>query len=298
MRLRRGLTLRQRKIAAGYLFSLPFVLGFIFFFLYPFIQAFIFSVSELTITREGFDLSYKALGNYHYAINVHTTFLRVFVETILNMLVNVPLVLAFSFFAAMIINQKFKGRFLARIIFFLPVIMSAGIIIQMDQSDMISQLMHRADHSAFIFGGAGLRNFLINTELPLPVIDFILNAVDRIPDIINASGIQILIFLAGLQSISPSIYEAAEVEGASRWECFWLITLPLLSPILIANAVYTIIDTFTTPKNEVVMLIREVSIRGTGYGISMAMAVMYFITILLIIGILIKIASRWVFYQE
>ena len=298
MKLRRGLTLRQRKVVAGYLFSLPFILGFIFFFLYPFIQSFIFSMNELTISREGFDLTYNALGNYHYAINVHTTFFRVFIETILNMMVNVPLVLAFSFFAAMVINQKFKGRFLARIIFFLPVIMSAGIIIQMDQSDMISQLMHRSDQTAFVFGGAGLRNFLINAELPLSVIDFILNAVERIPDIINASGIQILIFLAGLQSISPSIYEAAEVEGAGRWECFWLITLPLLSPILIANAVYTIIDTFTTPKNELVMLIREVSIRGTGYGISMAMAVMYFIIILIIIGIIMKLASKWVFYQE
>ncbi|MFP4661086.1 MAG: carbohydrate ABC transporter permease [Halanaerobiales bacterium] len=292
------LTLRQRRVAAGYLFSIPFLLGFILFFLYPFIQAFAFSLNELSMTREGFELAFKGLENYHFAINVHKSFFRVFIENIMNMLVHVPLVLAFSFFSALIINQKFRGRFLARLIFFLPVIMSAGIIIQMDTGDMISQLMHGAEQSGFVFGGMGLRYFLYSTNLPMVMIDFVLGAVDRIPDIIQASGIQILIFLAGLQSISPSIYEAADVEGASRWECFWLITLPLLSPIIITNTVYTIIDTFVTPGNEVVMLIREVSMEGAGYGVSMAMAVIYFLSIMILLALIIKIATRWVFYQE
>ncbi|MFP4015567.1 MAG: carbohydrate ABC transporter permease [Halanaerobiales bacterium] len=292
------LTLRQRRVAAGYLFSLPFLLGFALFFLYPFIQAFIFSLNDLSMTREGFELAFKGLANYHFAINVHQDFFRVFIETILNMLLNVPLVLAFSFFAALIINQKFKGRFLARLIFFLPVIMSAGIVIQMDMNDMVSQLMHGANEGGFIFGGAGLTGLLVNAGLPFGVIRFILNSVNRIPDIISASGIQILIFLAGLQSISPSIYEAAEVEGASGWENFWLITLPLLSPIIITNTVYTIIDTFVTPSNEVVMLIRDVYLDGAGYGASMAMAVIYFVTIMLLLAIILKVATRWVFYQE
>lgn len=219
-------------------------------------------------------------------------------ETILDTITNVPLVLAFSFFAALVLNQRFKGRFLARTIFFLPVILSAGIIIQMDIDDMVTQLLHGARNAELIFTGVGLRNLLMNTKLPEGFIEFILGAVDRIPDIIRASGIQILIFLAGLQSIPPSIYEAADVEGATGWESFWLITFPMMSPIILTNAVYTIIDTFLTTTNEVVMLVRDEAIMGAGYGVSMAMAVLYFVMILIILGITIKVSSRWVFYQE
>lgn len=219
-------------------------------------------------------------------------------ETILNMIVNVPLILAFSFLAALVLNQKFKGRFLARTIFFLPVIMSAGIIIQMDIDDMVSQLLHGARNAELIFTGIGLRNLLMNTQLPEGFIEFILGAVDRIPEIIRASGIQILIFLAGLQSIPPSIYEAADVEGATGWESFWLITLPIMSPIILTNAVYTIIDSFLTTSNDLVMLVKDEAIMGAGYGVSMAMAVTYFLMIIIILGITIKVASKWVFYQE
>ncbi len=294
----KNLSLQQRKTVAGYLFSVPFLIGFIFFFLYPFIQAFLFSLNELELTREGFVLHYNGIFNYLEAINIHPTFLRIFIETIGNMLVNVPLVLAFSFFSALILNQKFKGRFLARLIFFLPVIMGAGIIIQMEMNDIVSQLMQDARTSGLIITGAGLKNLLMNTQLPAGFINFILAAVDRIPEIIKDSGIQILIFLAGLQSIPPAIYEAAGVEGATRWESFWLITLPMMSPIILTNAVYTIINSFVTPANRVVMLIKDEAISGSGYGVSMAMAVIYFITIVLLLAITIKTASRWVFYQE
>lgn len=296
--MKKRLSFKQRRILAGYLFSLPFLLGFTLFFFYPFIQAFIFSFNELVISREGFVLNFNGFDNYGYILNVHPDFLRIFVETILDTITNVPLVLAFSFFAALVLNQRFKGRFLARTIFFLPVILSAGIIIQMDIDDMVTQLLHGARNAELIFTGVGLRNLLMNTKLPESFIEFILGAVDRIPDIIRASGIQILIFLAGLQSIPPSIYEAADVEGATGWESFWLITFPMMSPIILTNAVYTIIDTFLTTTNEVVMLVRDEAIMGAGYGVSMAMAVLYFVMILIILGITIKVSSRWVFYQE
>ncbi len=296
--MKKRLSFKQRRILAGYLFSLPFLLGFTLFFFYPFIQAFIFRFNELVISREGFVLNFNGFDNYGYILNVHPDFLRIFVETILDTITNVPLVLAFSFFAALVLNQRFKGRFLARTIFFLPVILSAGIIIQMDIDDMVTQLLHGARNAELIFTGVGLRNLLMNTKLPEGFIEFILGAVDRIPDIIRASGIQILIFLAGLQSIPPSIYEAADVEGATGWESFWLITFPMMSPIILTNAVYTIIDTFLTTTNEVVMLVRDEAIMGAGYGVSMAMAVLYFVMILIILGITIKVSSRWVFYQE
>lgn len=291
------LSLKNRQAISGYCFALPFIIGFIFFVLVPFYQAVIFSLNELTVGGGGFELDFLGFTNYHYALLVDPNFLEVFFNAIRDMALELPLIIAFSFFSAMILKQEFKGRTPARLIFFLPVIMGAGIILQIEEGDFMMERM-QSGREAFAFSGAALRNMLYQTRLPEGILEGILYAVERIPSIIRASGIQILIFLAGLQSIPRSIYEAAEVEGATAWENFWLITFPLLSPLIITNIVYTIVDSFTTPVNEIVMLIRDTAFTGAGFGVSMAMAILYFITIIIILGIVIKILSRWAFYQE
>ncbi|MFW5787841.1 MAG: carbohydrate ABC transporter permease, partial [Halanaerobiales bacterium] len=217
-----------------------------------------------------------------------------------TMIVNVPFIIGFSFFAALILNQKFKGRLMARTVFFLPVIYSAGIILRMENTDYLSQLMMGAEEAGntLAFSGASLRNLLNQLNIPPTIINYILLAVDRIPVIIRSSGIQILIFLAGLQAIPSSIYESAKVEGSSAWESFWLITLPMLSPVILVNMVYSIVDFFTSPENELIDLIRDTAFRGAGYGASMAMALSYFLILILCLGIIFKIISRYVFYHE
>ncbi|HLV09773.1 MAG TPA: hypothetical protein VKY40_06165 [Halanaerobiales bacterium] len=131
-------TAQNRKIIGGYLFTLPFTLGFIFLFLYPFIQSVIFSLNELILGRSGYDLEFVGLYNYYHALMIDTEFLTTFIETILNMIIDLPLILAFSLFAAVILNQKFKGRWLARIIFFLPVIYGAGIVMKLELEDYVT----------------------------------------------------------------------------------------------------------------------------------------------------------------
>lgn len=293
------LSLKQQNIVAGYLFALPFILGFLFVFLYPMVQSAIFSLSEVVISRSGYELNYIGLENYNYILRVHPTFVRELTETVVNMLTYVFWVLVFSFFAAILLNQKFRGRLLARTILFLPIIMASGIILKIEMTDYMTGVLEVGMEQANNFLATdSFGTYLQTFQLPEAFLDKILEAIESIPGIIRASGIQILVLLAGLQSISSSLYEAADVEGASAWENFWLITLPLVSPLILTNIVYTIVDYFTSPNNLIVTVIRNTSFGSLGYGIGSAMSWVYFGVIGLFLVIVFAVFSRLVFYQE
>lgn len=295
----RGLTLAQQKAMTGYLFSAPFILGFVFFFLAPFLQAIAFSLNNLVIVAGGYQLVYNGWENFRYALFVDAEFVRVFVETLVKMVVEVPSIIFFSFFSALLLNQRFRGRLLARIIFFLPVVMTSGVILTMETGDYMSQLLEQTNTSAAsVLVGPLLYSFLMQLKMPREILVYVITVVEHIPQVVRASGIQILIFLAGLQSIPPALYEASRVEGASAWQTFWMITMPMMSPIVLANVVYSIIDSFLSPANALVMYIRNTAFAGAGFGIGTAMGVMYFAAVTIILAMVVWIVSRWVFYQE
>lgn len=293
------LTLNQQHRLAGYLFALPFIAGFIFIFFYPLTQSILFSISDLEISRSGYELQYIGLENFNHVLRVHPTFVRELTETVIDMVSNVFWILVFSFFAAILLNQKFKGRLLARTILFLPIVMAAGIILKIEMQDYMTGVLEYGLEEANTFlATESFSAYLTNFQLPEAFLENILLAIDNIPEIIKSSGIQILVLLAGLQSISPSLYEAADVEGATGWENFWLITLPLLSPLILTNIVYTIVDYFTAPSNQIVTTIKNASFGSLGYGIGSAMSWIYFGVVGLILIITFIIFSRLVFYQE
>ena len=293
------LSLRRQKALTGYLFSLPFIIGFIFFFLAPFIQSLIFSMNRLVIVSGGYELEYIKWENFRYALQVDTEFLPKFTETLLRMLVDVPAIIFFAFFAAMLLNSKFRGRLLARSVFFLPVILGSGVVLSLEQTDYMRTMLEQSGNALSGFmSGPALTNFLMQMKIPPQMMLYVIDVVERVPEVIQASGIQILIFLAGLQSISSSLYEAAKVEGASGWQSFWMITLPVMSPIIFANVIYTIIDSFLAANNELVVYIRSTAFGGAGVGVGTAMGVMYFFAEAVVLAIVVAVMSRWVFYQE
>ena len=291
-------TLKQKINIYGYLFTLPFIIGFIFFFLYPVIQSIVFSFSRLIITREGYRLEFIAWQNYNFALFINPEYIRTLGETVGGMINNVVAITIFSLFAAVLLNQQFRGRMLARAIFFLPVIMGSGVVLMMEQGNYSMQLLRESQAASGIFSRDILAGLLMQIRLPQGMLVYVIDILFNITRIINRSAIQILIFLAGLQSIPPSLYEAARVEGATGWESFWKITFPLLSPLILTNVVYTVVDFFTSPENQLVQLIRREAFGGAGYGVSTAMSFIYFITVSLILIIVISLISRTVFYQE
>lgn len=292
---------RKRKLV-GFLFTLPFIVGFVLFFAYPFGQTIVYSVSTLSIHRTGYDLTYAGLSNYNYVLRVDPNYVRAVANTMVRLLTDIPLILAFSLFAAMILNQKFKGRMLARVIFFLPVIYGAGIILKMEANSYMDQLLQSSqigNVDTGFFSPESLERFFMDLKLPSWLLDYIIVAQNHFADIIKASGIQILIFLAGLQSISPSLYESAHVEGATGWESFWKVTFPMITPLIMTNTIYTIIQFFGAPSNQVQEIIGAITFQSAeGFGRSAAMTSVYVALILAVLAVVSAIVSRMVVYND
>ena len=290
------LSYEKRKMIGGFIFTLPFVIGFFLFFLYPLIQAANISFHELVLTSTTFEIRPRGWENYRYALQVHPEFTRTFIDVLVQLLTRLPLILAFSFFASTLQPAVSRPPAVVRALFFLPVIMSAGIVLRMETSDY-ALIMPQASRGALPSEGQALRSLFGNSMyLPPWLLDYVVEAAESLPVVIRSSGVQILIFLAGLQAIPREIYEAADVEGATPWERFWLITFPMLTPLILTNIVYTVVDSFTAMNNELVVLIRFTMLRGAGYGVAMAMAMMYFIAIAIILIVVFRTLSRRIFY--
>ena len=298
------LTMRTQEAVTGFLFIMPFLIGFLFIFVPLIIESLQYSFSNMEVTQEGYILTpaeKNGLEHYIKAFAIDPDFNLQLLSSIGGMLVQIPMVLIFSFFAANLLNQKFRGRTIARSIMFLPVIISSGVVISLENSDLLVNSMNTTtDLTGSDFASMlNMSVFLLEyTALPVSIIEFLSSAVTGLYDIIIASGIQILIFLAGLQSISPSLYEASSLEGATQWENFWKITFPMISPLILVNSVYTIVDLFTNDNNAMMTEIKNTIFKEIDYGYGSAMAWIYFVCIALILAIVGGIISRYVFYYD
>lgn len=290
------LGLAARKSLKGYLYVSPFLIGFIVFFLVPPFQTIGFSLSELKIVATGYTVTPVGLDNYNTALFVDPDFVPILTSTIINTLIDIPAILIFSFFIAVVLNQQFRGRALARLVFFLPVILTSGVVAQMELNDVMNQAL--VQEAEFMLGGQHFVNLLLGLNLPQGFINYIVRVVDRVPLVIEASAIPILIFLAGLQSIPRDLYEVADVEGITGWEKFWMITFPLVSPMILTNAIFIIINSFTSPRNEIVQFIGENTWSRGGYGVSAAMSVIYFAAITAILLVVVLVTGRRVVYLK
>lgn len=283
-------TIRGRNARIGTLFILPFILGFLIFMVKPLVESFIMTFNDVKlIPKEGYSMSWIGLDNYRHALLVDPEYNKYLVEEIGQMAINTIATLVLSFVIAVILNQNFRGRLLCRAIFFLPVILASGVLPGIEHKnefyDMMSGLAQSVSESSGVDLSLALRNLLSISGVGSGVFDVVFKMIDSIYDIVMASGIQIIVFLSGLQSISPSLYEAADVEGCSGWESFWKITFPMVSPLLLVNCIYTIIDFFMKNDNKVMELIYDVTYQDAKYGISAAMSWIYFGIAILFIGI-------------
>jgi ABC-type sugar transport system permease subunit len=292
-------TYAEQKALLGFLFVLPWLLGFIFFFIIPLVNSFRYSLSKIEASSSGMKISFIGLKNYINALTVNTSFNRTLTESIINMVVNVPLIVIFSLFLAVLLNQKFIGRSIARSIFFLPVILASGVIMTLETSSLVQAVNDQNQGSGgaiHALGAYELAGLMLDAGVSESIVNYLTSAVERIYQIVSQSGVQILIFLAGIQTIAPQLYEASKMEGATGYEAFWKITFPMVSPLILVNMIYTIIDSFS--RNEMTDLIKETGFANFDFGLSSAMAWLYFVSIMLILLISSYIVSRKVFYQE
>ncbi|ONI46389.1 ABC transporter permease [Candidatus Epulonipiscioides gigas] len=304
-RKRRKMTLHRKRQITGYIFILPLILGFFMFLVNPLVESLQMSFSNVKLQpgQGGFVLEPVGFANYEQALAVDPEFNRLIVEEITQMLIDVPSILIFSFLIAILLNQAFKGRGLVRAIFFLPVILSSGVIVGLDAENQLLQemgeIVQAEDTSTSITGyletilGANDTNSMMGQYMAI-----IFDVINHIYDIAIASGIQIIIFLTALQSISASTFEAAKIEGCDAWACFWKITLPMVSPMILVNFIYTVVDFFVKSDSEVMTKITDAMMADLNYGFSSAMAWIYFAIIIVILGVCTAIISKKVFYYE
>ncbi|MBQ6514785.1 MAG: sugar ABC transporter permease [Clostridia bacterium] len=289
-------TIPAKRARTGFLFILPFIIGFIFFMLQPLYVSMKMSLSRYVINTG--DMTWNNFYNYNYAFNTDPDYNRMLVDEISRMAINVIATLVMSFVIAVILNQKFKGRIICRIIFFLPVILSSGVLPGIETSssslNLINSMSQAMGDSSGVNISAALEDLLSVSGVASQVFDVIFQMIDAIYDIVMASGIQIIVFLSGLQSISPSLYEAADVEGCSAWESFWKITFPMVSPLLLVNCIYTIIDFFMKNNNQVMEHINNIYMNGVrmDLGIAAAESWIYFGVAIVFIAISAFIISR------
>ena len=298
---RRRASLDKRKARSGYFFVAPFLIGLILIYIPMLIDS--IWMSFCTLTYEKTTEVWTVIGFEHY-INAFTnkTFVAALVSGVQQLVFEVPAIIVFSLFVAVVLNQKMLGRALFRAIFFVPVILSAGLMETINANDIVSGAAQGGvDDGTGEAGGASqiisvmdfealFANMKVGTEL----VAYVVGLVNSIYDIINDSGVQMLIFLAGLQSISPSIYEAAQIEGATGWETFLKITFPMISPMILVNSVYTLIDAFTKSDNPIMRHISNVFIASE----KTAMYWIYFAIVMLLVGLVAAIASTFIFYQR
>jgi len=294
--------MRQKEMVTGYVFILPALVGLAFFFLPMLVRVVQYSVSEIEFhVDERYTLIPMGLTHFNEAFFVHPTFLRELTEMVTNMLWNVPLIIFFSLIMAILLNRQFPGRLLVRAIFFLPVVLAVPAI--QTTLDMVTAMMGEGmtdvDRDAageMYFHAGSLAFILVNFGIPGNLIFFIVDSVARLHVVMRSGGVQILIFLAALQAIPSSMYEAATMEGTTAYESFWKITLPLISPLILTNTVYTIVDIFAT--SQPVIMARDLAF-GAGvanFGLSAVFSLTSTVIVTIIILISGYLISRKVVY--
>lgn len=298
-----GLT--KRRALYGYIFILPFILGFLFFMIKPLAESLRMSFCEVIISNQGFELVPNHLANYKRAFLVDPEFNRMVVESVEQMIYRSLATIVFSFFVALILNQKFKGRALVRSIFFLTVILSSGVLVGLEYNNTLMQQLKETIEKS---GNSNsitdvLEKILVSNAggingTSTKVFKILFDIIDSIYDVAMASGIQIIIFLSGLQNISPSMYEAAEMEGCTSWESLWKITVPMVSPLMLVCWIYTIVDFFMKTDNKIMEKINAQMVIQLNYGYSSALAWVYFAVCMLLIGLSSLIISKVVYNYD
>jgi ABC-type sugar transport system permease subunit len=297
------LTLEGKNARAGYLFVLPFFIGFVAFMFFPILESLrmVFSKVTIDIVNHGFSMEPIGFGNLERVLKIDPEFNRLLVEEILRMVLIVPAVIIFSLFVALILNQEFKARGFVRAVFFLPVILSSGVMIGLETNNSLlnsmAEIIKESNQLKSSITGV-LEEILVSEGAAADFMKYIFRIVNQIYDIAMASGIQIIIFLSALQTIPVSMFEAAKIEGATSWECFWKITFPMVSSMILVNIVYSVVDYFIRTDNRVMEKIYIALVRRLEFGFSTAMAWVYFLTVILIIGIVMALISRKVYYYE
>ncbi|MGN0971099.1 MAG: carbohydrate ABC transporter permease [Aristaeellaceae bacterium] len=284
---RRGLSMTQRRSLEVLIFLTPWLIGLCLFFLWPILVSVRLSFSDI-VKFKGFVMKWVGWSNFEHIFFYDINFVPMFVQTVRDTLLNTPICIIFSLVIAILLNRPMVGRGFFRAAFFIPVLLGSGYVMR--------QMLGMGADGMTLTTGIVVPE-LIRNLMGHQLTEFLQTVLDRITVVLWKSGVQIVLFLAGLQGISTTLYEAARVDGATEWEMFWKITLPLISPVILMNLVYTIVAFFTDSTNPLVNYIFEQSFTRMEFGYSAAMGWTYFTFTFALSMLVLGVVGRLVFNQ-
>ena len=297
-------SLDKKKSRAGWIFVMPFVIGLVVLYFPILINSVLLSFQEYI----GSKVTFVGFENYQTALLDDTEFVQILMGGLTDIVLNIPAIVFLSLFLAILLNQKMVGRAAFRAILFVPVILSTGLIDSLDaqNSSMIGYVggdgniddgMQGESAADQLISAADITRLFSNMKIGTGLVTYITTLVNDIYSIVNDAGVQLLIFLAGLQSISPAIYESCSIDGATAWETFWKVTFPMISPMILVNAIYTVIDSFTKADNSVMSYIQSYYTTKSPT-VATAMAWVYFLVVVAIVAAVAGLIKTFVFYQR
>jgi len=296
----RVFSLTKNRARWAYFFLIPWLVGVVFVFIMPLILSLTFSFSTVTVDN-GYSLQFVGWENFRYALFGDQNFLQYFASTIGDLLYEVPIILVYSFLVAVLLKEKFPGVTLFKFVFFLPVILSSDLFFGplnnfgTETGSSLDSVMNSAGATG-ILQSLNLSKYLMQLGMTKETVNMLTGPVNKVYEIVTCSGIQIFIFLAGIYSIPPDLYEAAHVAGANAWEKFWMITFPMVMPMILVNVIYSIVDTFMSESNLVMEYVYELSFRNFNFGLSSAICWIYFAVISAILAIVFAVINKRAFY--
>ncbi len=283
-----------KRARSGYIFISLWLVGFVLLFLLPFVSSIIYSLNDIEIDVGRLIYNPVGFDNYRNLFRGDTAFLPTFWSTITSM-IKVPFIIMLSLFIAILLNQDFRGKTAARAIFFLPVIIMSGPVMTILNTDTFFAAVLGSDKASSLVEFASAQDLLKTLGLDNIVSSYIVDITSQLFSLVWSSGIQILIFISGLQAIPRSHYEVADVEGATAWEKFWKITFPSVAPMMLVNVIYTMIDILFGDRSAMYSLI-QTHISSVEYSYAAAMSMVCFIAWSLMIFVVYKIINHHVHY--
>lgn len=277
------LKIESKQKIIGFAFVAPWLIGFAVFSAYPLFYSLYMSFNKVKVSGSALKMERMGWENYHKALFQDAEVMNNLIKVLQNTVIIIPIIVVFAIIMALLLNEEFKGRSLVRAIFFLPVLLTSG--------NLIESLTAQGQGTVSFLKSDTINNLLSNIGGSLG--ETLTMVIDSFLIILWYSGVQMLILIAGMQSVNPSVYEAATIDGAGKWESLWLITLPNLVPFILLATIYTVVDQFTAPFNKIMDLIMShMNNVKTGYGYASAISFLYFLLILAIIGIVFLVFRK------
>ena len=291
MRNKKNRGINALKAHYGRICVFPWVIGLVLFFALPIIQSVIYSFSKVSLTASGLKTSFVGLKNFNYIFAQNADYLDYIAKAVVRFLYSFPVILIISLILAIILNQRLKGRIFFRALYFMPVIIASGAVLNVILSSFSNGVSNIETDESVAMAMFDVNEIVESLGLPQKLGDYFVTVINGIMNMIWNCGVQTVLFISGMQTIPPLLYEVSKVEGATKWEEFWFITFPMLSRVMVLVSVFTMVELMTAQSNSVMMQ-AYTFMRMQNYGEGSAMLWSYFLVIGVIMAVVLGAYNR------